>query len=98
MGVDLPKMETSTLSLPFSGLTSSTSPLKLLKGPSMMLMLPKFIAGFSGDFVNARGYANFFTGPALLGVPVLVMVWLASRVLPVQKKEQKSPDPSTGRS
>ena len=26
------------------------------------------------------------SGAAALGVPVLVMVWLASRVLPVQKK------------
>ncbi len=82
-----------------SGLTNvSYSATQYALFSSMMLMLPKFIAGFSGDFVNAHGYANFFTATALLGVPVLVMVWLASRVLPVQKKEQKSPDPSTGRS
>ena len=47
---------------------------------SMMLLLPKFLAGFSGDFVNAYGYAQFFTSTALLGVPVLLLVWLASRV------------------
>ena len=47
---------------------------------SMMLLLPKFIAGFSGDYVNAFGYAQFFTSTALLGLPVLVLVWLASRV------------------
>ncbi|WP_298213072.1 permease [Acidovorax sp.] len=47
---------------------------------SMMLLLPKFIAGFSGDFVDAFGYAQFFTSTALLGLPVLVLVWLASKV------------------
>ncbi len=46
---------------------------------SMMLLLPKFIAGFSGDFVNAHGYANFFNATALLGLPVLVLVALAWR-------------------
>jgi len=46
---------------------------------SMMLLLPKFIAGFSGDFVNAYGYANFFNATALLGMPVLVLVALAWR-------------------
>ena len=47
---------------------------------SMMLLLPKFVAGFSGDYVNAFGYAQFFVSTALLGLPVLVLVWLASRV------------------
>jgi PAT family beta-lactamase induction signal transducer AmpG len=47
---------------------------------SMMLLLPKFIAGFSGDFVNAYGYAHFFTATAWLGLPVLVLVALAARV------------------
>ncbi len=47
---------------------------------SMMLLLPKFIAGFSGDFVDAYGYANFFTATACLGLPVLVLVVLAARV------------------
>ena len=46
---------------------------------SLMLLLPKFVAGFSGDFVNAFGYANFFTATALLGLPVLVLVALAAR-------------------
>jgi PAT family beta-lactamase induction signal transducer AmpG len=49
---------------------------------SMMLLLPKFIAGFSGDFVNAYGYAHFFQVTAWLGVPVLLLVALASRVRP----------------
>jgi PAT family beta-lactamase induction signal transducer AmpG len=47
---------------------------------SMMLLLPKFIAGFSGDFVDAHGYASFFTATAWLGLPVLLLVALASKV------------------
>ncbi|MEZ5606431.1 MAG: MFS transporter [Burkholderiaceae bacterium] len=47
---------------------------------SMMLLLPKFVAGFSGDYVNAFGYAQFFTSTALLGLPVLLLVALAARV------------------
>jgi MFS transporter, PAT family, beta-lactamase induction signal transducer AmpG len=47
---------------------------------SMMLLLPKFVAGYSGMFVDAFGYANFFTTTSALGVPVLLLVWLASRI------------------
>ncbi len=47
---------------------------------SMMLLLPKFIAGFSGDFVNGHGYAAFFHATAWLGAPVVLLVVLASRV------------------
>jgi MFS transporter, PAT family, beta-lactamase induction signal transducer AmpG len=50
---------------------------------SMMLLAPKWLAGFSGVYVDAHGYEAFFTSTALLGAPVLLLVWLASRVLPV---------------
>lgn len=46
---------------------------------SIMVLLPKFVSGFSGDFVNVFGYANFFVATALLGVPVIFLVHLASR-------------------
>jgi MFS transporter, PAT family, beta-lactamase induction signal transducer AmpG len=46
---------------------------------SLMILLPKLLAGFSGRAVDAVGYANFFIGTALLGIPVLVLVALASR-------------------
>ncbi len=46
---------------------------------SIMLLLPKWIAGFSGRFVDAYGYSDFFLATALLGVPVLLLVFLASR-------------------
>ena len=47
---------------------------------SMMLLAPKFLAGYSGRYVDAFGYQNFFVATSLLGVPVLLLVWLASRV------------------
>jgi PAT family beta-lactamase induction signal transducer AmpG len=63
-----------------SGLTNSAySATQYALFSSVMLLLPKFIAGFSGDFVDAYGYPIFFTSTALLGVPVLVLVWLAGR-------------------
>jgi MFS transporter, PAT family, beta-lactamase induction signal transducer AmpG len=48
---------------------------------SMMLLLPKWIAGFSGVAVNAIGYSSFFMSTALLGVPVLILIFIASRRL-----------------
>lgn len=45
---------------------------------SLMLLLPKFLAGFSGQVVNAVGYSHFFIGTALLGLPVLLLVGLAA--------------------
>ncbi|WP_342619714.1 AmpG family muropeptide MFS transporter [Rhodoferax sp. GW822-FHT02A01] len=47
---------------------------------SMMLLLPKFVAGYSGVYVDHFGYASFFTATAFLGAPVLLLVWLASRI------------------
>jgi PAT family beta-lactamase induction signal transducer AmpG len=48
---------------------------------SVMLLLPKFVAGFSGVFVDAHGYVAFFYSTAALGIPVLLLVWLAGRVV-----------------
>ncbi len=49
---------------------------------SVMLLLPKWLAGFSGRFVDAFGYGSFFTATACLGIPVLLLVALAARVQP----------------
>ena len=51
---------------------------------SLMLLLPKFIAGFSGQYVDHFGYANFFAATALLGVPVLLLIALAMRMAPAR--------------
>ena len=47
---------------------------------SVMLLLPKFVGGWSGWAVDNFGYPAFFVGTALLGLPVLVLTWLASRL------------------
>ena len=46
---------------------------------SIMLLLPKFTAGWSGLAVDTYGYEAFFIGTACLGLPVVVLVWLAAR-------------------
>ena len=47
---------------------------------SMMLLAPKWLAGFSGQFVDAYGYTHFFVGTALLGLPVLLLLALVARL------------------
>ena len=47
---------------------------------SMMLLAPKWLAGFSGVFVDAYGYEAFFHTTALMGFPVLLLIFLVSRV------------------
>jgi PAT family beta-lactamase induction signal transducer AmpG len=54
---------------------------------SMMLLAPKWLAGFSGVYVDSHGYEAFFTSTALLGAPVLLLVWLASRILPAAHED-----------
>ena len=62
---------------------------------SLMLMLPKFVAGFSGDYVNAHGYGGFFVSTALLGLPVLLLVALAARAQR-QASAQNTPSAQAG--
>lgn len=52
---------------------------------SVMLLLPKFVGGWSGWAVDNYSYPAFFIGTAVLGVPVLVLVWLAARATPVKR-------------
>ena len=55
--------------------------------------MPKLIAGGSGVFVEQYGYETFFTATALLGVPVLVLVWLARNIS--MYKRDKPPGSTT---
>jgi len=48
---------------------------------SMMLLFPKFIAGFSGVYVDSFGYINFFITAALIGVPVLGLIIILKKVI-----------------
>jgi PAT family beta-lactamase induction signal transducer AmpG len=48
---------------------------------SLMLLLPQWLAGFSGLFVDRFGYGVFFVGTACMGLPVLALVFWVSRLL-----------------
>ena len=57
---------------------------------SMMLLLPKWLAGFSGVFVNHFGYPSFFISTAIIGAPVLILIWLAIHFKVVEFKKHDS--------
>jgi MFS transporter, PAT family, beta-lactamase induction signal transducer AmpG len=57
---------------------------------SMMLLLPKWLAGFSGVFVNHFGYSNFFISTAVIGAPVLILIWLTIHFKAVEFKKHGS--------
>lgn len=48
---------------------------------SLMTLFPKIIGGYSGSIVENIGYTNFFLFASLLGLPVLVIIWLANKHL-----------------
>ena len=52
---------------------------------SVMLILPKFIAGFSGFIVDAAGYPVFFTLTSFMGIPAAILVIL----LMIQTKNKR---------
>lgn len=56
---------------------------------SMMLLLPKWLAGFSGVFVDSFGYPVFFYGTAIIGAPVLLLIWATIHFKVVQIKTEK---------
>ncbi len=49
---------------------------------SMMTLFPKLLGGYSGGIVDSWGYSNFFILTTLMGLPVLLLVWYAGRLLP----------------
>ena len=51
---------------------------------SLMTLIPKMIGGYSGTIVDALGYIEFFVIAAAMGLPVLVLVWLANRHFEVE--------------
>ncbi len=59
---------------------------------SLMTLLPKVIGGYSGSIVESFcegggqclvGYENFFIIASLIGLPVLILVWLANKHLDI---------------
>ena len=47
---------------------------------SMMSLFPKLIGGYSGTIVTGIGYQPFFLITALLGIPVIYLIWLVRKV------------------
>ena len=52
---------------------------------SIMLFLPKLIAGYAGSWVDIIGYPYFFTTTAILGLPVLFLILWIGKVAPIKK-------------
>ncbi len=51
---------------------------------SLMTLIPKVMGGYSGTFVDEFGYINFFLFASALGLPVLILVWVAKKHLEVK--------------
>tara|TARA_B100000902_G_scaffold398102_1_gene463798 strand:+ start:46 stop:1506 length:1461 start_codon:yes stop_codon:yes gene_type:complete len=51
---------------------------------SIMLFLPKLIAGYAGSWVDFMGYPYFFSLTAFLGLPVLFLIIWISKVIPAK--------------
>ena len=47
---------------------------------SVMVLLPKFLGGFSGDMVASMGFTQFFIMTACLGLPVLFILSAVARM------------------
>lgn len=48
---------------------------------SLMTLLPKTLGGYSGAMVENMGYVGFYTFTAVLGVPILVLIYLVDKQL-----------------
>lgn len=51
---------------------------------SIMLLLPKVLAGYSGTIVDQLGYANFYIFTAIIGIPVLLLILWIAKIAPVK--------------
>lgn len=54
---------------------------------SLMTLFPKLIGGYSGKLVEAMGYESFFLLTACMGLPVLLLVWLARGIMGSDRAE-----------
>jgi len=55
-----------------------------------MTLLPKVLGGYSGSIVDGIGYPGFFIFTTLIGVPVLLLIWLAGRKLAIAEDRASS--------
>jgi PAT family beta-lactamase induction signal transducer AmpG len=56
---------------------------------SLMTLLPKVLGGYSGSIVDGIGYPGFFVFTTLIGVPVVLLVWLADRSLAIDERARR---------
>jgi len=52
---------------------------------SLMTLIPKVFGGYSGTIVDNLGYSTFFLITAVIGFPVLVLVWLSGKYLDLKE-------------
>jgi MFS transporter, PAT family, beta-lactamase induction signal transducer AmpG len=57
---------------------------------SLMTLLPKVLGGYSGSIVDGIGYPGFFVFTTLIGVPVVLLVWLAGRSLAIDDRARET--------
>lgn len=57
---------------------------------SLMTLIPKVLAGYSGSIVESIGYPGFFIFTGLIGLPILVLVVLAKRSLDIRESHKQS--------
>jgi PAT family beta-lactamase induction signal transducer AmpG len=48
---------------------------------SLMTLFPKLIGGYSGTAVSSYGYESFFLMTTVMGLPVLILIWFAGRLV-----------------
>jgi PAT family beta-lactamase induction signal transducer AmpG len=53
---------------------------------SLMTLFPKLVGGYSGTLVASWGYESFFLMTALMGLPALLLVWLARGIITTKTK------------
>ena len=51
---------------------------------SLMTLIPKLLAGYSGSIVDSLGYTSFFIIASCIGLPVLILVYLANKSLKIR--------------
>ncbi|MGR6870787.1 AmpG family muropeptide MFS transporter [Pseudomonas sp. HK3] len=53
---------------------------------SLMTLIPKVLAGYSGSIVESIGYPGFFIFTGLIGLPILVLVVMVQRSLDITER------------
>ena len=52
---------------------------------SLMILIPKVIAGYSGGMVDYMGYSNFYIFTSIIGIPVLILIIWISKIAPIKE-------------